>query len=324
MALTAYIDQFNQSFATEQQCLSFIYEWKWPNGFCCPRCSHSAAYTITTRNQPLFECRKCKHQTTLTANTVFNKSRTALRKWLLVLYLVSTSKEGIHAVQLAQLIQVTYKTAWSMLNKVRAAISEYDERTLLNGFVEAKLEVYMKQLHPTYVGENKEHAAIAASGTLPNQSSSYFKIKLAKEKGIARNRLSSSMEDAFIKDHVHPELEQLTINRWYVNVPNSTATLPQLAQSAFKWMNDHFHGLSLKYAQSYLDEYCYRRNISYDQSCAPLVHLLSLCLSKKGADTDKPNWTDSELSAVNKRYLERQRIDWFSMFNPASAIDQVI
>lgn len=316
MAITVNLEHFKQSFATEQQCLSFLYKLKWPEGFRCPRCNHSAAYTISTRKQPLFECKSCSHQTSLTAGTVFNKSRTSLRKWLFVLFLVSTNEDGVDAVQLAEWIQVTYKTAWTMLNKIRAAISAYDERSLLNGFVEAKLEVYMKRLHPSAIAENKEHAAIVASGTLPNESS-YFKIKLAIDNGLARNRLPLASEEAFIKDHVHPGLEQLTINRWYVNLPTSTSTLPQLAKSAFKWINRNFHGLALKYAQAYLDEYCYRQNISSNPSCSPLVHLLGLCLAQQCSFQSKPTWTESMLSAINRRYIERQRIDWASIYKPS-------
>ncbi|MDQ0060639.1 IS1595 family transposase [Paenibacillus harenae] len=314
--------EFDRMVATDQDCYDFIYKLKWPAGFRCPRCDHSFAYTISTRNLPLYECRDCKHQTTLTTGTMLNKSRTSLRKWLQVLFVVSSTEESINAVQLADMIQVTYKTAWTMLNKIRMMISEYDRSHLLTGFVEAKLEVYMKQPLPTMDSLDKEQALIAASSTRPNQAP-YFKIKLVKENQNPRQKLDPSVETGFIKEHVSPDLLQLTINRHCVNLPQSQDVLPQLAQSAFHWLNRNFHGLSLKYSQAYLDEYCYRKNVVSNANRSSLVHLLTLCLAQEPPRSPVPNWSDHELAAIKKIPVERSRIDWstrYSNWKPADSV----
>lgn len=87
------LETFNERFADEKDCFDLIYKVKWPTGYKCPRCGHPHAYTVATRRLPLYECMSCRHQSSLTAGTIFTKSRTSLRKWLLALYLVSSSEE---------------------------------------------------------------------------------------------------------------------------------------------------------------------------------------------------------------------------------------
>ncbi|WP_260982263.1 transposase, partial [Paenibacillus sp. 32O-W] len=54
---------FRNRFKTEEDCIQFIYQAKWPDGFSCPRCRHRQAYVIRSRRLPLYECRSCRHQT---------------------------------------------------------------------------------------------------------------------------------------------------------------------------------------------------------------------------------------------------------------------
>lgn len=281
------IVRFNQLFSKEKDCIRLVHKLKWPSGFHCPSCNHTSAYTISTRRLPLYECSNCKHQTSLTSGTVMDKSRTPLQKWLLTMYIVSTCENSINAVQLSELVGVTYKTAWIMLNKLRQAISDSDRSILLSGVVEAKLEVYMKQPIPTYDALQKEQAVIAAR-TIEPSDFSYFKIKLVHCQQNPRGWLSKQAESEFLNTHVSSNLSQIEINKRFVNPPRSEAVLPRIAKSAFNWINNTFHGLGPLYSQAYLDEYCFRQNHSYKQGRCPFEFLLQLCLS-----TTKSNRTSA-------------------------------
>ncbi|MEW9698384.1 transposase [Paenibacillus sp. SI8] len=87
--------QFRNQFSTEESCISYISQTKWPNGFVCPRCNQRHAYVTVTRRLPLYECSRCRHQTSLLAGTVMEGIRTDLRKWLLALFFVSRTNKGI-------------------------------------------------------------------------------------------------------------------------------------------------------------------------------------------------------------------------------------
>ncbi|CAM4370503.1 transposase [Paenibacillus alkaliterrae] len=272
------IQQFQKSYSNDNDCIPLIHKLKWPSGFCCPRCQHRSAYTITTRRLPIYECRSCKHQASLTSGTAMDKSRTPLHKWLLTLFIVAACENGTNAVQLAELIKVTYKTAWTMLKKIRLVISDSDRSILLSGVVEAKLEIYMKQPIPTYEALQKEHGAIIARSTTSTDSP-YLKIKLISCEQSPRGFLTKQAEREFLELHVGSDLSHIEINRRHINPPGSQALLPGIAKSAFHWMNDTFHGLGLAYAQSYLDEFCFRYNQAINHNHCPFEFLLQLCLS---------------------------------------------
>jgi|GEM_PF-3724370 len=83
------------------------------------------------------------HQTFLIVGTIFEKSRTSLRKGFWAIFLVAHDKRGISAVALAQEIQVTYKTAWLMLHKIRHAMQLREKAYRLSGIVEMD-EAYVR------------------------------------------------------------------------------------------------------------------------------------------------------------------------------------
>lgn len=270
--------RFNQLYSNNIECISLMYKLKWPAGFVCLECSHTLSYTITTRRLPLYECRNCRHQTSLTAGTIMHKSRTPLRKWLLTMYIISTCETSINAVKLAELICVSYKTAWTMLTQIRRVISDSDRSVLLAGNVEAKLEIYMKQPLPTLDRLLRERAVIIARTIVPADSS-YFKIKLIKSEQEPRYRLSKIAEREFSTLHINPtKLTHLEINRRHINPYNSEALLPKIAKSAFQWMNNTFHGIGPTYSQYYLDEFCFRLNNYNDQNSNSFEYLLQLAL----------------------------------------------
>lgn len=128
--------KFQLRFASKQACESYLFSMKWPDNFVCPKCGGTAFYTTRIRNLPLYACRQCGHQTTVTVGTVMEKTRTDLRKWFWAIYMIAEVKRGLSAVMLALQIGVTYKTVWLMLHKIRQAMAQRDARYRLAGLVE--------------------------------------------------------------------------------------------------------------------------------------------------------------------------------------------
>ncbi|MDH4619520.1 MULTISPECIES: hypothetical protein [Paenibacillaceae] len=83
---------------------------KWPTGFAVRNAS-TRAYEITPRKLPLYESASCGHQTTVIADTIFEKTRTDLLKWFWAIYLIGHDKRGISATQLSEELEVAYQTA---------------------------------------------------------------------------------------------------------------------------------------------------------------------------------------------------------------------
>jgi transposase-like protein len=127
--------QFRKTFGTEKACQKHLFRLRWPEGFRCPRCQHDQAYFQRTRN--LYHCRACGYQASLTAGTVFHKTRTPLRKWFLMIWLMGLQKSGISMLSLQRMLEIkTYKTVWTMGHKIRQAIAERDANHKLAGLIE--------------------------------------------------------------------------------------------------------------------------------------------------------------------------------------------
>ena len=140
------LSEFQTWFATEEACVHYLAELRWPDGYACPRCSHDQAYELTSR--PIYKCKECHYkechyQVSVTAGTVLHGTRLSMRDWFSAAYLVATHTPGISAVQLQrQLGLKRYETAWGLLQKLRRAMVR-PERDRLHGEVE---------VDETYVG----------------------------------------------------------------------------------------------------------------------------------------------------------------------------
>src|SRR4051812_32876436 len=127
--------EFNARFGTDEQCRKYLIKARWPDGFRCDGCGHGHAYTLRTRL--VYECVACRKQHSLLAGTIFEQTKTALARWFLAIYLVTSSKGGIAAAELQRQLGLgSYQTAWSWLHKLRKAMVRPD-REPLAGRVEA-------------------------------------------------------------------------------------------------------------------------------------------------------------------------------------------
>src|ERR1700732_2821035 len=99
----------------------------WPNGPFCPHCGEVERVTRLhgkAHRPGLFQCNSCREQLTVTVNTVCERSKVPLTKWLLAIYLLNSSKKGMSALQMHRMMGGSYKTAWFMMHRIREAMRE--------------------------------------------------------------------------------------------------------------------------------------------------------------------------------------------------------
>lgn len=126
---------FQKEFSTDQACARHLMSLRWPDGFMCPRCGNHDHWLISTRN--LLTCKGCRHQTSLTAGTIFHKTRTPLVKWYWLIYHMAMAKVGVSVAQIQRMLEIKeYKTAWLMAHKIRKAMADRDSQYSLAGLVE--------------------------------------------------------------------------------------------------------------------------------------------------------------------------------------------
>ncbi len=126
--------EFQRQFAEEAACRAYLEACRWPEGFRCLRCGGARAYPL--REWPRSECAQCRYQVSLTAGTVFHRTRTPLTTWFWPAYLMTTDKRGISALLLQRQLGIRrYETAWVILHKLRRAMVNVG-REPLHGDVE--------------------------------------------------------------------------------------------------------------------------------------------------------------------------------------------
>jgi transposase-like protein len=149
------------AFGTDEECRIVLEELRWPKGPRCIRCDSDKLSRIYERDQ--FDCDACGYQFSVMAGTIFHDSHLPLRKWFVATFLICEAKKGISALQLKRTLGVSYKTAWYLTHRIRAAMVGADT-TQLTGIVEAD---------ETYIGGKSKGFANkreAARGRLANKT----------------------------------------------------------------------------------------------------------------------------------------------------------
>jgi len=117
---------FNQPhFQDPEAAREYLESIRWANGVICPHCGVvDRFYKLTgdAHRSGLYKCQDCREQFSVTVGTVFESSKIKLHVWLHAVHLMSASKKGISAKQLERMLGVSYKTAWFMAHRIRAAM----------------------------------------------------------------------------------------------------------------------------------------------------------------------------------------------------------
>jgi transposase-like protein/ribosomal protein L40E len=125
--------ELEDRFPDEEACRDYLGQLRWPNGFVCPRCQAKEAWSATRGR---LVCRTCRHQTSVTAGTIFQDTHKPLRLWFRAIWQITSQKTGASAVAVQQVLGLgSYLTAWTWLHKLRRAMVR-PGRELLRGRVE--------------------------------------------------------------------------------------------------------------------------------------------------------------------------------------------
>lgn len=283
---------FQKLFSTHEACQDHLFKLKWKNGFCCEKCGHDAFYETKTRKLHLYECKKCRYQSTVTVGTVMEKTRTDLTKWFLAIYLIAHDKRGISAHKLSEEIEVSYKTAWLMLHKIRRAMRKRDAEYSLAGIVELDDAFFGAPSEGGKRGRGTEKTKVLVGLSLNKKGHPlYLKMEVVPdikgetlidfaEKSIVPGTTISS--DAYRSyralDNAGYKHEYQVYNA--KETPDHLHWLHTVISNAKAFVGGTFHGLDSKHLQTYLDEFCYRFNRRKFKG-EWFSRLISLCATTK-------------------------------------------
>jgi transposase-like protein len=288
-------------FADEAACLRYLERMRWPAGFVCPRCGVAGAAYRASRNRLM--CSACRAQCSVTAGTLFEKTRTPLRSWLAAVWYVTNQKHGVSALGLKRVLGLgSYQTAWMMLHRLRRAMVRTG-RERLAGVVE---------VDETYVGGRDAGLATARRArrgklrTPPLLESKKSVVVIAVEvleppKGFGRIRLRrvrSATEQSvlpFVLESIEPGSTVHTDGSWiYRSLPEhgyvrdktvllgaedpAHVTLPgvhRVAALLKRWLlGTHQGSVQPHQLDYYLDEFTFRFNRRSSRSRGLLFYRL--------------------------------------------------
>jgi transposase-like protein len=133
------VAQWEKAFPDEDACDAYLVQHRWPDGVHCPRCGSIRVYELKTRKWH-WECPDCRqggaYRFSDITGTIFENTNMDLRQWFRVIHLMLTSKKGISARQVHRYMGFgSYKTAWYMCHRIRAALQDNEFKKLM-GVVE--------------------------------------------------------------------------------------------------------------------------------------------------------------------------------------------
>jgi len=280
--------EFQEWFADETACRQYVMRCRWPQGFECAHCGTKAEPWKTSRGY--LHCRECGSEVSVTAGTIFDRTRMPLRTWFAAMWFVTSQKDGASALGLKRVLGFgSYQTAWTWLHKLRQAMVR-PGRDRLYG----RIEVDESYMGGATVGgkrgrgsEKKEIVVIA--------------VEIHSPKGFGRVRMrripdvSAESLVPFVCDVARKGSEILTdgwrgYNRLstcgynhhrtvasdtgypaHVNMPG----VHRIAALVKRWLlSTHQGSVSQKHLEYYLDEYTFRFNRRTSRSRGMLFYRL--------------------------------------------------
>lgn len=270
-------------FRTDADCLDYL-EWlRWPAGFACPACCcHGGGWRLADGR---FMCSGCGGRTSVTAGTIFDRTRTPLTVWFTACWLFASGKDGISALSLKRTLEIgSYQTAWAMLHRVRSVLVR-PGRERLAGTVEVD-ETYIGGVEPGLRGGRARGKKVLTG----------IAVEIREPRGFGRCRMqpladaSAVSLHGFVKDHVTPGARIIT-DGWqgyrgldklgYAHDPRSQRAarargedpgelLPavhRVASLAKRWLlGTHQGSVDNAHLASYLHEFVFRFNRRHSRS----------------------------------------------------------
>ncbi|WP_246070601.1 hypothetical protein [Paenibacillus kobensis] len=203
-------------------------------------------------------------------------SRTPLRKWFIAIYLFASSEDGVSAINLSHTIQVTYKTAWLMLHKLRDALDQAECDPLLNGIVRVQGGAYGSPFNPYTEKDPQRHPLLAGGSVHDTGEVDVLRLRIIDPQHVQPNGyISHDGEQEFIKDAVSLTAAEVKSVRFRLHRSCFRPLVRCIAEFS-SWANLTFHGLGRKYLQAYANEFTFRYN-SRQQRQPLLARIFQIC-----------------------------------------------
>ncbi len=198
--------QVLREFGTDESCRGYLEALRWPDRVTCPRCQSDKMSRVYDRN--VFDCDSCRYQFSVLAGTIFQDTKLPLPTWFAATYLMCEARKGISANQVHRMIGGSYKTAWYLCHRIRAAMKEVSRKPL-GGVVE---------IDETFIG-GTYHGKRGKSGTRGNHTKDKEIVVGIKQRGgelrfFHAADVKSGMLAKYIRENVRHDVKVIVTDEW--------------------------------------------------------------------------------------------------------------
>ena len=116
--------QWKRIFSTELDCLNYLFNRTWPNGYVCFNCGNKTSKYVPNY---FYDCIKCNHRASVLKNTIFQEFKKPLKIWFWALYLVIHNARYRDLFRIRRLLNTSFLKAFKVLYKTSKIIARYDE-----------------------------------------------------------------------------------------------------------------------------------------------------------------------------------------------------
>ena len=267
--------ELTELFPDEDSARAWFEAQMWPSGRCCGKCGSVDTHEVKGHKPMPYRCRDCRGYFSVRTGTILESSRLPLRKWAFAIYLYLTNIKGLSSMKLHRDIEVTQKTAWFMLHRIREAYSFALPDEPFRGPVEVD-ETYMGGKERNKHANKKLRAGRGAVGKTP----------VVGTKDRESNAVSAHVVDrtdavtlgTFVLDHIDEDAMVYTDGSGvYAGLLNHEAVKHSIGEyvrgmvhtngmeSFWAMLKRGYHGIyhrmSPKHLQRYVNEFAGRHNI---------------------------------------------------------------
>jgi transposase-like protein len=254
-------------FRSDVDCLDYLSWLRWPNGFVCPTCeSAEGGWRL---GDGRFMCSDCGARTSVTAGTIFDRTRTPLTVWFHAVWMFATQKDGVSAQSLQRVLEIgSYQTAWAMLHRLRDALVR-PGRDRLTGEVEMD-ELFIGGEEPGLRGGRAKGKKVLVGCAVERKYPKGFgRVRM----GVLPDASTPSLA-AFLADHVEPGASLITdgwvsypsaaTDYYHLPIVGKPEQLPGVHRATAlvkRWLlSTHQGSVDPAHLPGYLNEFVFRFN----------------------------------------------------------------